>query len=136
MPSPSAFLKKIKQYEEYADPAHDCSMFMLPDGSMFGMWGIFQHNTMVETIFPGKLILEKAWRDIMILTKVIRIVISHGDLHIEIFADLTCEQIRALRGLVNCGKYSHVYVECHGAGKNWKEEEARICSLLRIPVYS
>ena len=125
-------LKQLKQHDEYHYPAYDCSLFMLPDGSMFGMRGVLQHNSMLKLIFKQELIFDE-FINIMTEAKLIRIVVKYPMLQINIITSPTSSQITALRGLVECGKYENFFIDSF-PNKDKSLTEARLCRLLNVSL--
>ena len=127
-------LGKLKEYY-YPTGADYYSLFILPNGRMFGTEKLGDHDSMFEKILKRKLKSTQEFVDILIDINCVKIIISGGkQLQIDIVTPPTTEQKHTLEGLSMCGKYD-VYVDNlieyapDAPSRNYCRR------LLKLPVY-
>ena len=103
--------KKISAYDEFFYPIGETSMFLLPDGRLFGKHGIFAHQDMLKEIFEKKIKTPEMFT-LMTKYELIRVIINKSNtLFINTTIIPSVEQRDTLESLVVCGKYKECFVD-------------------------
>ena len=99
-----------KIYKEYHYPTIVCSLFVMPDGKMYGVSKQEKHFPMMEEMLCRK-IDEDEFLPLIAKSKICRIIVnSNPDLYIDSLHDPSREQVKTLKDLVRYGKYKHIEV--------------------------
>ena len=102
-------LRKIpKLYNEYYYPTDKHSLFLMPDGKLYGKSGLMQHSDMVEEMI-GRKVDDPEFIRLMAEANLCRVNINRG-LYLDCMADPTSKQIATLRDLVNYGNYFNTVI--------------------------
>ena len=125
-------LRKIPLYNEYYYPNSGCSLFLMPDGRLYGKPGIMQHESMFEEML-GRKVDDRKFMKLMAESNISRIIVNNKPmLHLDCMADPTSMQIATLRDLVNYGNYWKVVIGTYPEVVPDSPSENQIRKLLGI----
>lgn len=110
--TPEILQEKITTLNEYYYPSYRCSLFLLPDGRMFGSDILYDHKDMLETILKRKIDNEDDVTDIITKGNVSRLVTNNKLLAIYLADYPTNAQRKLIKELVDSEHYGHFNFDC------------------------
>ena len=124
-------IRHLRKEKKYDYPRMPCSLFMLPDGNMHGVYKRLAHQEIFERLCDAsKMESREKWDAVTEFVKkanIVRIDIGEKqELFLDIEPKLYAAQIDALRGLVMSEIYPRVIIS--------SSNEKRVRWLLRLPT--
>lgn len=110
--APEILQQKIETLDEYHSPGYRCSLFLLPNGRMFGSKQLYDHKNMLETILKIKVPNEDVVTDIITKSNISRIISHNQLLSVYLSNYPTHAQRKTLCELVDSGYYDHFNFDC------------------------
>ena len=125
------------KHDEYHYTDNVCSLFLLPDGLMFGTDKLCNHVAMVTEIL-GKKVSTREFITLLANSKIIRLVTGGSPpvIYIDCVFDPTAKQITTMRDLVKYGKYDEILIETHPRIIPNSPSENQIRRLLGMRIVS
>ena len=108
-------IKELSKLERYEYPTEQSSVFLLPDGNMFGCNVIFSHVKMLEKIVGKKLDVKEYFKHLVKLN-MIRLDVDNSILYISINTEIMSkEQIDTLKKIIGTGKHDDYIIDMDGS---------------------
>lgn len=131
--TPEILQKKIATLNEYYYPDTRCTLFLLPDGRMYGTSKLFDHKHMLETLLKEKIDNDGMVTDILKKNNISTVVTYDNLLSIYLVGYPTNTQRKILREIVDYGHYDRFNFDCAIDGKDHNLIH-KLRLILHLPV--
>ena len=130
--TPEIIQEKIKTLNEYYFPSYKCSLFLLPDGRMFGSNDLYDHKNMLETILKRKISNEDMLTKLITKCNISRIVTNNKLLAVYLPDYPTNSQRKLLREMIDSGTYENFNFDCAIIGDDY-DARRKLRLALHLP---
>ena len=103
-------LKELPKLQEYEYPTEQSSIFLLPNGKMYGHDIIFDHCNIFENIL-GKKLESAEFFKYLIKSYAIRLIVDDSVLYININTPMSTQQKKVMKNLVKSNKYKNCVID-------------------------